>query len=98
MACAAGGLSRAEQNRSHPFAPGACGPVDHSYIRVAEETGGIPFFFQRSEVSKAMKFTAANSGENRVTLLWAHRRSSKRRAGIPRASGLNSRSSRLYSL
>jgi hypothetical protein len=49
----------------------APGPADHSYVRVAEETGGIPFFFERSEVSRAMKFTAANSGEKRVTLLWA---------------------------
>jgi hypothetical protein len=71
MVCAPGGLSCGEQTRSHPFAPGACGPADHSYIRVAEETGGIPFFFQRSELTKAMRFTATNSGENRVTLLWA---------------------------
>jgi hypothetical protein len=70
-ACVAGGLIWAEQNPSRPFAPGACGPADHSYIRVAEETGGIPFFFQRSEVSKAMEFMAADFGKNRVTLLWA---------------------------
>lgn len=70
-ACGASRLSWAQQNRSRSFASGACGPADHSYIRVAEDTGGIPFFFQRSEVSKAMKFTAANFGENRVTLLWA---------------------------
>jgi hypothetical protein len=70
-ACGASRLSWAQQNRSRSFASGACGPADHSYIRVAEDTGGIPFFFQRSEVNKAMKFTAANFGENRVTLLWA---------------------------
>jgi len=59
------------QNRSRSFAPGTCGPVDPSYIRTAEATGGIPFFFHRTEVSAATKFMMANSGDNRVTVLWA---------------------------
>jgi len=61
----------AQANRSRPFAPGTCGPVDPAYIRAAEATGGIPFFFQRSEVGVATKYMTANSGENRVTVLWA---------------------------
>ncbi len=60
-----------EPNRSRPFAPGACGPVDSTYIRVAEESGGIPMFFQRSEVAKSMDFMQVSTGENQVTLLWA---------------------------
>lgn len=61
----------APQNRSRSFAPGTCGPVDPAYIRTAEATGGIPFFFQRTEVPAATKFMMANSGDNRVTILWA---------------------------
>jgi hypothetical protein len=60
-----------QQNRSRPFAPGSCGPVDPSYIRMAEDTGGMPFFFQRSEVAQSTKFLLANTSENHVTLLWA---------------------------
>ena len=61
----------AQQNRSRAFAPGTCGPVDPTYIRTAEATGGIPFFFQRSEVAQATKFMMASTGNNRVTVLWA---------------------------
>jgi von Willebrand factor A domain-containing protein 7 len=61
----------AQQNPSRPFGPRSCGPVDPSYIRVAEDTGGIPFFFHRSEVAQSTKFMLASTGENRVTLLWA---------------------------
>ncbi len=65
-------LAQASQpNVSRPFAPGSCGPVDPTYIRTAEATGGIPFFFQRSEVAQATKFMMASSGENHVTVLWA---------------------------
>jgi hypothetical protein len=60
-----------QPNRSHPFAPGSCGPVDPAYIRSAEDTGGIPFFFQRSEVAQATKFMLAETAQNHVTLLWA---------------------------
>ncbi len=66
------GIVQAQQtNRSHPFAPGSCGPVDPAYIRSAEDTGGIPFFFQRSEVAQATKFMLAETSQNHVTLLWA---------------------------
>ncbi len=58
-------------NRSRPFGPDACGPADPTYIRTAEETGGLPMFLQRSEVAKSMKFMSATLGENRVDLLWA---------------------------
>ncbi|MGZ4814600.1 MAG: hypothetical protein ACXVZV_04290 [Terriglobales bacterium] len=59
------------QNRSRSFAPGSCGPVDPTYIRTAEATGGIPFFFQRTEVAQATRYMIANTGSNHVTVLWA---------------------------
>lgn len=60
-----------QPNLSRPFAPGTCGPADPTYIRTAEATGGIPFFFQRTEVAQATKFMMASAGENHVTVLWA---------------------------
>ena len=60
-----------QQNRSRSFAPGTCGPVDPTYIRTAEATGGIPFFFQRSEIPQSTKFMIASGSSNHVTVLWA---------------------------
>ena len=64
-------LQAQQTNRSRPFAPGSCGPADPAYIRNAEDTGGIPFFFQRSEVAQATKFMLAETSQNHVTVLWA---------------------------
>ena len=64
-------LQAQETNRSRPFAPGSCGPADPVYIRSAEDTAGIPFFFQRSEVAQATKLMLAETSQNRVTMLWA---------------------------
>jgi hypothetical protein len=64
-------VAQSAQQTPHPFAPGACGPVDSSYIRVAENTGGLPLFFQRSEVAQSTKLMMANSTQNHVTLWWA---------------------------
>jgi len=58
-------------NRSRRFGPDACGPVDPSYIRIANETGGQPMFLQPSEAAKAVQFMRESVGENRVTFLWA---------------------------
>ncbi|MBZ5562273.1 MAG: hypothetical protein LAP13_07610 [Acidobacteriia bacterium] len=71
LAATALGQQPSQQNRSRPFGPDACGPADPTYIRTAEETGGLPMFLQRSEVAKSMKFMGATLGGNRVDLLWA---------------------------
>lgn len=71
LAAAAPGQQATQSNPSRPFAPDACGPADPTYIRSAEDTGGLPMFLQRSEAVKAMKFMAASVGENRVNFLWA---------------------------
>lgn len=60
-----------QANPSHRFAPGACGPVDPSYIHIAEESGGQPMFLQRTEVAQAGHFMREMSAENHETLLWA---------------------------
>src|SRR5438067_1436672 len=46
----------ASANHSRKFGPGECRPVDPSYIRAADETGGQPFFLNPSETGKAFHF------------------------------------------
>ncbi len=53
-----------EGNRSKRFGPETCGPADPNYIRIANETGGLPLFLQPEEAAKAVRQT----GE---TVLWA---------------------------
>ena len=67
--------SRAQQlpqvNRSHSFGPDQCGPADPSYIKTANETGGVPLFLQRSEAAKAFQLVRESTRENVSTVLWA---------------------------
>jgi len=58
-------------NRSHPFGPDQCGPADPSYIKTANETGGVPLFLQRNEAGKAMQLMRESTRENVSTVLWA---------------------------
>lgn len=60
-----------QQNPSHRFGPDQCGPADPSYIRTANETGGVPLFLQRSEAVKAMQLMRESTRENVSTVLWA---------------------------
>jgi hypothetical protein len=62
---------REQQNRSHHFGPGECGPVDPTYIHLANETGGQPFFLNPSEVAKSFHFVRESSAGRDETLLWA---------------------------
>jgi len=61
----------AQQNHSRKFGPGECGPVDASYIRVADETGGQPFFLNPSETAKAFHFVRETSIGDQAMLLRA---------------------------
>jgi len=70
LACTVG-VGQQTVNRSRRFGPDACGPVDPSYIRLANETGGQPMFLQPSEAAKAVQFMRESNGSNRVILLWA---------------------------
>jgi hypothetical protein len=65
LACAQG------PNRSKSFGPNECGPVDPSYVKTSNETGGIPFFLQRSEAAKAFHFVRESSREDVSTVFWA---------------------------
>jgi len=58
-------------NRSHSFGPDQCGPADPSYIKTANETGGVSLFLQRSEAGKAMQLMRESTRENVSTVLWA---------------------------
>src|SRR5438046_4569335 len=57
-------------NQSRKFGPGECRPVDPTYIQVANETGGQPFFLNPSEIGKAFYFVRETSGNSDETLLW----------------------------
>src|SRR2546430_2678971 len=61
----------AQANRSHKFGPGECGRVDPTYIRLANETGGHPFFLNPSETAKAFHYIRETSTGRQATLLWA---------------------------
>ena len=65
------GQANGQPNRSRRFGPNDCGPADPTYLRMANETGGLPMFLQRSEAGKAVQLMRESTGENRVTLLWA---------------------------
>jgi von Willebrand factor A domain-containing protein 7 len=65
------GAAHEQQNRTRKFGPGECGPVDPTYIHLANETGGQPFFLNPSEVGKAFHYVRESSGGQTETLLWA---------------------------
>src|SRR5262245_10738904 len=49
----------------------SCGRADPTYIRTASETGGIPMFFQPSEVAKSFHLIRESTRNNVSTVLWA---------------------------
>jgi von Willebrand factor A domain-containing protein 7 len=65
------GQTQLSSNRSRLFGPDACGPADPSYIRAANETGGIPLFLQRSEAAKSFHLVRESMKNNVETVLWA---------------------------
>jgi von Willebrand factor A domain-containing protein 7 len=58
-------------NRSKAFGPDACGPADPSFIRAADETGGVPLFLQRSETAKSFHRVRESTRSNVSTVFWA---------------------------
>src|SRR5204862_7280585 len=69
ISVAQNGQASAQHNRSRKFGPGECGPGDPSYIQLANETGGQPFFLNPAEVAKAFPFVRESSGSRDETLL-----------------------------
>ncbi|HUU12279.1 MAG TPA: hypothetical protein VM182_01050 [Terriglobia bacterium] len=59
------------QNQSRPFAPGKCGPVDPTYIRTANLSGGMPLFLQPSELAQVSSLIGAGLATNADGVLWA---------------------------
>ena len=70
----------AQQNRTREFGPRTCGPADPSHIRVANETGGQPFFLSPAEIAEATHIIREGSLSNRELILWANGTSE----GVPR--------------
>jgi von Willebrand factor A domain-containing protein 7 len=69
--CAGTALALGQQNASHSFGLGQCGPVDPAYITTANATGGVPLFLQRNEATKATQLMRESMRPNRSTVLWA---------------------------
>jgi len=59
------------QRNSRRFAPGTCGPVDPTYIHLAEQTGGQPIFLQPAEMAIAGHLMRETTRNNRDALLYA---------------------------
>ncbi len=64
-------VTATQVNSSRAFAPGACGPVDATYITIANETGGQPFFMSPSEVGKSAHVMLESSRSDDALVLWA---------------------------
>jgi von Willebrand factor A domain-containing protein 7 len=60
-----------QQNTSRHIAPGKCGPVDPTYLDIASETGGQPFFFSPSELGGSAHLMRETSRSDDAMVLWA---------------------------
>lgn len=63
--------SQTGQNQSQSFVPGKCGPVDPTYIRTANLSGGMPLFLQPSELAQVSSLIGAGLATNADGVLWA---------------------------
>lgn len=63
--------SPSSPNRSRRFGPDACGPADPNYIRMANETGGLPMFLQPAEAAMAFHLVRESTRNNMGTVFWA---------------------------
>jgi von Willebrand factor A domain-containing protein 7 len=64
-------IAKRQVNSSRAFGPGVCGPVDATYITIANETGGQPFFMSPSEVGASAHIMMESSRSDAAMILWA---------------------------
>jgi hypothetical protein len=57
--------------RPRAYGPGACGPLDPSYVRTATETGGQPFPMSPNEIVKMTTILTESSRSDATMILWA---------------------------
>src|SRR5207302_1370053 len=60
-----------EPNRSRKPGPDGCAAADPTYIHIANETGGQPWFLNPTEVTKAFHMVRESSRSDQATILWA---------------------------
>jgi len=65
------GQTSSPANPARGAGSGVCGIADPAYIRVANETGGIPLFLERSEAAKTFHFVRESSRNNMALVFWA---------------------------
>jgi hypothetical protein len=65
-----GGIN--QQNPTREFGPRKCGPADPTYIRIANETGGQPFFLNPSELGASTHIMSEQSLSDRELIVWAN--------------------------
>ena len=61
-----------QQNKTREFGPRACGPADPSHIRVANETGGQPFFLSPADLAASSHIMRERALSDRELIVWAH--------------------------
>lgn len=64
-------IAKTQVNSSRAFGPGVCGPVDATYITIANETSGQPFFMSPSEVGASAHIMMESSRSDAALILWA---------------------------
>jgi len=72
-----------EQNRSRrSYGPGQCGPADPTYLHIANETGGQPFFLSPLELPRSAQVMRETSGDAAL-VIWASAMAAERDISIP---------------
>ena len=75
--------TEASQNRSRrSYGPGQCGPADPTYLHIANETGGQPFFLSPLELPRSEQVMRETSGDAAL-VVWASATAAERDIPIP---------------
>lgn len=73
----------AQQGRSRrTYGPGQCGPADPTYLHIANETGGQPFFLSPLELPRSAQIMRETSGDAAL-VVWASATAADRDVLIP---------------
>ena len=75
--------SDTQQNRSRrTYGPGQCGPADPTYLHIANETGGQPFFLSPLELPRSAQVMRETSGDAAL-IVWSSAAAAERDVPIP---------------
>jgi von Willebrand factor A domain-containing protein 7 len=73
----------AQQNRGRrTYGPGQCGPADQTYLHIANETGGQPYFLSPLELPRSAQVMRETAGDAAL-IVWASAVAAERDVPIP---------------